>query len=135
MRNSDWSSDVSSSDLCSAGLLGRQPRHLANISFGHYRPTFACPPHSACRIARIATDDDIRIMHFQQCASKREPFKAAGHPVAAGIPDLARRGIELELEGIILSYHALHLASSLLRTYRQTKTGEQTERKEWGRRG
>src|SRR3546814_4035574 len=109
MRISDWSSDVCSSDL--AGLLVRQPRHLANISFGHYRPTFACPPHSACRIARIATDDDIIIMHFQQCASKREPFKAAGHPVADGISDLERRGIEIELEGTILSFHALHHAS------------------------
>src|SRR3546814_13008361 len=121
MRISDWSSDVCSSDL--AGLLVRQPRHLANISFGHYRPTFACPPHSACRIARIATDYDIIIMHFQQCASTREPFKAARHPVADDISVLARRGIEIELEGPILCFPAVHHAPPCLRSHIKEKPG------------
>src|SRR3546814_3335449 len=62
-------------------------------------------------------------MHFQQCASKREPFKAARHPVADGISDLERRGIEIELEGTILSFHALHHASPLLRYYRKAAPG------------
>src|SRR3546814_19244043 len=62
-------------------------------------------------------------MHFQPCASKREPFKAARHPVADGISDLERRGIEIELEGTILSFHAFHHASPLLRSYRQAAPG------------
>src|SRR3546814_15879325 len=65
-------------------------------------------------------------MHFQQCASKREPFKAAGHPVADGISDLERRGIEIELEGTILSFHALHHAYPLLRYYRKAAPGFNT---------
>src|SRR3546814_12392402 len=113
MRISDWSSDVCSSDL--AGLLVRQPRHLANISFGHYRPTFACPPHSACRIDRIATDDDIIIMHFQQCASNRGPFKAARHPVAGDTHDLEPRGNEIELERTNIAIHALKTWSSCVK--------------------
>ena len=82
----------------------------ANVRFRDYGSAFPRSAHPARRIVRVSGNNDMIAMHLEQRSDEWEALKAAGHAVADDVPDLERRGIEVELEWAAFS-HALHRSS------------------------